>query len=378
MRAIGRRAVVGHRAAIHGMTAGHGGDALAAAVDVGVQDHPPGRSADLAIRLRGGAPGDRGGHPTSELVRLHSVRAAMHVHRADDVGLLASALRVDDGADLERSSIGPFPLELRAAGLTFGAALDQVAEAMVTVMSDGVARTKGELSGAVTPLVDGRTAPWCEGCGVHHVHDALFRYATLQAGLTIDVRSPRMFRFQPPVSYRRRAPTDARAEVVRRFLRLAGPARPAVLAAWLALSPQAAATWWDLVADELEPVAVDGRRMWALAAELDRLADPPAPDRIRVRGPYDPFLMIGDRSLIAPDPTIRRATWAPAGNPGVVVADGEIAATWRHRTARGTLAIAIAPFGSLAGADLASAAADLDAVRTAFGADRLETAVATR
>jgi hypothetical protein len=375
MREISRRHVICYRAAINGMAEGHGSEAVATAIDVGAQDHPPGRSADLAIRLRGG---DHGGRLNAERVRVHSLRGAMHLHRADDLGPLASALHVSDGADLEKASIGPFPLELDAAGLTFGAALDQVADAMGTVMSDGVRRTKGELSGAVTPLVDSRTAPWCTGCGVHHVQDALFRYATLQAGLTIEVESPQVFRFLPPVSYRRHASDEARAALVRRYLRLAGPARPAVLGTWLALSARAATRWWRLVADEVEPVTVDGHRMWVRSADLDRLCDPPAPDRVRLRGPYDPFLMVGDRTVIAPDATVRRATWAPTGNPGVVVVDGEIAATWRQRSTRGTLTLTVAPFVPLSGTDLDSAAGDLDAIRAAFGADRLATTVTPR
>ncbi len=65
---------------------------------------------------------------------------------------------------------------------------------MTQVMADGRALTKGELSTAVSPMVDPRLAPLCPGCGVHHVQDALFRTATLQA-----VSSPRSTRLVVPL-----------------------------------------------------------------------------------------------------------------------------------------------------------------------------------
>lgn len=246
-RSVGRGAVIAYRAAVHGL-AGPASSSADVLLDAGVQDYPTGASARLALRLRGR---DGGG------VLVHGVRAAGHLHHADDLGLLAGALRIDDGNDLARPSIGPFGSEI---GTGFGTAVDEVAGAMRMVMSDGVARIKGELSGAVTPHVDRRLAPWCQGCGVHHVHDALFRYASLQAGLTIEVETSRLWRFLPPADYERADTDVARAELVRRFLRLAGPAAPARLADWLALTPAAGRRWWELVAGELEQVDVAAAR----------------------------------------------------------------------------------------------------------------------
>lgn len=188
MRSVSRRAVIAYRAAVLGLTGDQPvpTDALLAA---GVQDHPTGATARLALRLRGS---DTGG------ALVHSVRAATHLHHRTDAGVLASALRIEDARELAKQSIGPFGAEI---GAGFGAAMDEVAAVMREVMSDGVARTKGELSAAVSPKVRPELAPWCAGCGVHHVQDALFRFASLQAGLSIHVDSGSASRFVADASF---------------------------------------------------------------------------------------------------------------------------------------------------------------------------------
>ncbi|WP_026876843.1 DNA glycosylase AlkZ-like family protein [Jiangella gansuensis] len=373
-----REQVVAYRAAVHGLTgAGVGATPDAGAVlDVGAQDHPIGATARLALELRGAGGAD--------MVLVHSVRAAMHLHRSADLGLLAAALRIDDGAELAQQSIGPFGQEI---GPRFGTGLDEVAAVMADVMSDGRPRTKGELSGAVSPRVARALAPWCEGCGVHHVHDALFRFATLQAGLTIEVESPRVFRFLPPTAPVRRrggpervddrGTRESRAQVVRRFVHAAGPVRPAHLAAWLSLTPSAAGGWWSLVEDELHPVTVDGRKGWMLAADMPLLEDPPEPPELRLLGPYDPVTEVVDRELLLPDAGDRRRVWSPAGNPGIVLRDGEIAGTWRRRAAKGRLDIAVTTFDGLPDGWADAIHGDAQAVGRFFGASDVRVGMAS-
>ncbi|MBB5791638.1 DNA glycosylase AlkZ-like family protein [Jiangella mangrovi] len=363
---ITRAQVLAYRAAAAGLSGpGAGAEAILA---VGVQDHPAGATARLAVALRGGG-GDG--------VLVHSVRAALHLHRADDLALLAAALRIDDGAQLAPQAIGPSGAQV---GAGFGAAVDEVAGVMREVMADGDARTKGELSGAVSPRVAPALAPWCAGCGVHHVQDALFRYATLQARLVAEVESARVFRF-------RRAPADgehavdaagARAELVRRYVHVAGPVRPAHLASWLSLTPAAARDWWALVESELSEVDAGGRAGAVLTADLAALDDPPAPGELRLLGPYDPLTELADRELVLPDAARRKQLWAAAANPGIVLHDGEIAATWRRRTSGNRLTLTATPFVALppGWAGHPAIQSDADVVRTLAGARevRIETA----
>jgi hypothetical protein len=274
----------------------------------------------------------------------------MHLHRAADLAPLAAALRVEDVRDLPPQAIGPFGADLAAAGIAFGAALDEVAAAMREAVAGGGTPTKGELSGTVSPRVDRRLAPWCEGCGVHHVHDKLFRMATLQAGLLIEVDDgiPSRFRFRaaagPPEPV---DPADARAALVRAFLAASGPSRPAALASWLACTPAAARRWWDLVADELVPVTVDGGAYWTHAGHREALDAAPAPDGVRLLPPYDPVTELADRTLLIPDAAHRKQVWRTAANPGVLLVDGEIAGVWRQRRARGRLSLRVEPFAEL-------------------------------
>ncbi|WP_158564132.1 winged helix DNA-binding domain-containing protein [Jiangella anatolica] len=361
---ITRAQVLAYRAAVGGLSAP--GSVLVS----GVQDHPTGVTARLATALR------RAGPDAAAGVLVHSARAATHLHEPSDLGLLAAALRIDDGADLARQAIGPFGAEIGAA---FGASLDSVAAVMREVMADGTPRTKGELSGAASPRVSARLAPWCRGCGVHHVQDALFRYATLQAGLVIEVESPKLFRFvrSPGAAAAPVSPDEARAELVRRFVHAAGPVRPAHLATWLSLTPAAAKRWWALAAGDLADVEVDGRGGFVLAADVPLFEDPPAPDELRLLGPYDPLTELADREFLLPDAGQRRQVWAASANPGIVLWDGEIAGTWRRRRERGRLILTATAFGALppGWTETESARADADVIRRSFGGEevRIET-----
>jgi hypothetical protein len=251
---------------------------------------------------------------------------------------------------------------------------------MRDVMADGEQRTKGELSGAVSPRITPALAPWCGGCGVHHVQDSLFRYATLQARLVAQVESAQVFRYAraPTGGGRTVAVADARAELVRRYVHVAGPVRPAHLATWLSLAPAAARDWWALVESELTEVEVGGRRGSVLAADVGALEDPPEPDELRLLGPYDPLTELADRELVLPDAGQRKQLWSAVANPGIVLHDGEIVATWRRRTTRGRLTLTATPFAALqpGWSDTDAVRADADVIGRRFGASevRIETA----
>lgn len=368
---ISREQLLAYRAAVHDLCAAGDG---ATVLDVGLQDYPPGRSALLALRLRTQQTGQAS---SAAQGLIHSVRGAMHLHRANDMPLFAAALRHGDGTELAKQSIGPFGAELAEAGIRFDTAMDEVAIAMRDVMSDAEPRTKGELSGAVSPMVHPRLAPWCEGCGVHHVHDALFRYATLQAGLTIEIESPNLYRFHPPtVAMPRLDPQARRAELVRRFLRAFGPATPAHLAAWPALTPAAARRWWEPVAPELLAISVDGGTLHVHSSGLGLLESPPDPPNARLLPPYDPLTELGDRRFLLPDSAQRRQVWRPVANPGVLFLDGEIAGTWRQHGAGGRLTLTITPFRPLDAAQAGSLDTDARTIADYFGACHYDIAFA--
>ncbi|GAA1887109.1 DNA glycosylase AlkZ-like family protein [Asanoa iriomotensis] len=327
-----------HRVVAHQLTAA-GGDV--GVLDTGIQDTPPGTSAARALRLRGG------GDP-AELALVHGARGAMHLHRRGDLPALAAALRPDDATDLRKQQFGPFFAELP---VPIGAALDEVAAAMAEVMADGARRSKGDLSTALQETVDPRLRPWCAGCAAHHVHDALFRLASLPAGLRLlpNGNGSADFIATTPTTAdgapRSQGGTaDARRTLVRAFLRCAGPTDRDGLAAWLALSPAAARRWWALVAADLVPVSVGGRRLVMHPDDLDAARAAPRAHGVQLLPPHDPVLELTDRHLLVPDPAHRKQVWRATANPGVVLVDGAAAGTWRRRGG----AITVAPFAALA------------------------------
>ncbi|MBJ8345520.1 winged helix DNA-binding domain-containing protein [Antrihabitans sp. YC2-6] len=365
MSALQRAQVLAYRFAVHGLAAPESDASTTLAT--GLQDYPPGRTALLALRLRTGS---TDGSPT---VLVHSVRAAMHLHDAAELPRLIAALRVDDAGAIPQQSMGPFGGELEASGVSFGAALDEVADAMRSAMGDLAFPTKGELSGAVSPKIDRRLAPWCEGCGADHVQDQLFRLATLQAGLVVDVdnHSPSQFRYRA-TEFEPADPTASRAELVDNFLTTFGPARPADLASWLGRTPSAAKHWWELVAENLQPVEIDGKEHWARADTLETVESAPAPTGVRLLPPYDPITELADRKLLVPDPAQRRKVWQAAANPGVVLVDGDIAGVWRQKRTRDRLTLRVEAFGKMSARQRRAAQSDADVIADQAGADNAD------
>jgi hypothetical protein len=313
-------------------------------LEVGVQDTPPGTSAREALRVRGMS-SDAG------LALVHGARGAMHLHRAADLPTLAAALRPQEAADLRKQSFGPF-----FAGLSgpVGAAIDEVAAAMTGVMADGVRRSKGELSTSLRATVDARLRPWCDGCGVDHVNDALFRLASLPAGLRLVPNGDGSADFVAGPGPRLPDVTPARRELVRRFLRYAGPTNRDGLAGWLGLSPAAARRWWALA--DVVPVSIEARRLFLHPDDLAAARSAPRAEGVRLLPPNDPVLELGDRDLLVPTAADRKRVWRATANPGALLIDGAVAGTWRRRA--GT--VTVTPLGSLSPAHRRQLAAVTD------------------
>jgi hypothetical protein len=338
---LSRAAAVAYRAVAHQLDPPARSVADLVVLGVGVQDTPPGTTAHLALRARLPAGVQAAG---DDLVLVHSIRGTMHVHREADLPLLAAALRPDDGRDLLRSAHGAF---LAETGVPVGDAIDVVSAAMGGVMADGQPRTKGELSTALNEVVDRRLRPWCAGCGVAHVHDGLFRMATLPAGLVLRPAADdgwAFHRVEPGAAEQRDA---ARRELLRRFLRLAGPADHRVLGAWLGRTPAAAKRWWSLAGDDLVPITVDGTGYAMHADDLAEARRATPTKSAHVLPPYDPLLALADRALLVPDAANRRTLWRAVASPGAVLIGGEIRGTWR----RGRGELSVEPFGVLTGAE---------------------------
>lgn len=374
-----RTQALAYRAAVHDLEKPARDPARCAALGIGLQDTPAGTTARLALRARvtpAAAAGLAGVADSDELALVHSVRGTMHLHRIADLGLFAAAMRVEDAAKLAGYTHGPFFAELAERGIGPAVALDEAATAMRAVMGDGQRRTKGELSGAIVSAVDSRLAPWCPGCGVHHVHDGLFRLATLQAGLhLVSDGTPTRVRFaalpETPAGPPGGTP-DAWRELLRRFLRTASPATPDELAAWLGLATGAAGELWAAAGDDLAEVDADGWRAWVHAADLDDVLSAPPPAAVRLLPPYDPITEAGRREFLVPDRARRREVWRATANPGIVLGTGEVVGTWRQRISGRQLRLTVRAFRDLTEPELGAVAEEAAGVARCRGLSRSE------
>ena len=222
-------------------------------------------------------------------------------------------------------------------------ALDAIAGAMRSVVTAPM--VKGEVSTAVTALMDEPYKRRCVPCDAIHLWEMPFRLAALRAGLELQPgTSPPVLQPVPDL-----APADAtpdRLDVVRGYLRLLGPATPKLVAGYLDAPVKDVEAHWP---EDAVEVSVDGERRWVLADDADRLAAGP-PAVTRLLGGFDLFLQARDRSLLVGDPAHAKALWPTIGRPGAVLDRGELVGTWRPRKSGSALTVTVDLWSSPTGA----------------------------
>ncbi|WP_067826520.1 winged helix DNA-binding domain-containing protein [Actinomadura kijaniata] len=350
---LDRRSVLARRAEVQDLSSPTRRATDVRGLGVGLQDTPRG-SGLAGVRARTAQPAAEVGRllDGGPLVLAMTVRGAPHVLARAGLGLVTAALVPLQESEAEEVA-------------TVAAAMRAVA--------GGRPVSRPALSGALNDRVPDTSRSWCERCGAVHVREELFRRATLHAGLELDPNESSPVVFRPITGAAGTEPegAEARAELVRRFVHLLGVTRPDEVAAWLGHRPGEARRLWDLVAGELQPVQVEGRRRWALASDLDALRGATGFEGVRLLPPSDPYLL-GDRALVVPDRAHQRLIWRAVANPGVVLADGEIAGLWRHRMTGRRLTVAVTPFAVLSSSRRAGVREEAERVAALRGADRVE------
>jgi hypothetical protein len=286
----------------------------AAVLDIGVQDTGP-DGGRWALAIRGvRADGD-------ELATVWTVRAAPHLYRRRDLPAVAAAVAPWSDADASKR-IFDAAKPLKAAGIGTLDALDAVAGAMRKVVTKPTG--KGDVSTAVTTLLDEPYKRFCRPCNAIHVYEQPFRLAALRAGLELQPGT------SPPVLQRIRGFKPAsrvpeRFLPIRAYLRLLGPATPKHVADYLDAPLAEVKSRWP--EDAIE-VKVGAEQRWSLGE-----TDPTPVHVVRLLGPYDLFLQAKDRPLLVGDPARAKALWPVLGRPGAILVDGDLAGTWRPRKA---------------------------------------------
>ena len=121
---------------------------------------------------------------------------------------------------------------------------------------------------------------------------------------------------------------DAERELLRRYLRVNGPAVRKDFQIWLGATPSLPA--WTALLPELAEVSVEGKRGWLLAADVDAIRKAEFGDEVRLLPFFDHYLLThhdGREHLVGPEDkskVFRTAGWV---TPTVLVR-GRIAGTW--------------------------------------------------
>lgn len=345
MLSVDRKQVMAYRIAAQGLHR-DGDDPVALAVlDLGIQDNQRDSAAlAIAARVTDGVSGaSLADDPRFGLTWSH--RGAPHLHRASELAGLSAALLPLDDADAQarmgwqRGRVAEAGMPAREALLTAAAAIRKAVDRPMT---------KGAASTVVTGLVPPGLSVWCRGCGSTHVLEQLMRLAAAIGGVRLVAgASPATL---APLDGRRAIPRrpdlPAATSIVAAYLSLHGPAAAVDAGGFVGTTRKAVTAIWP---DGLAEVRLDGRAVFVPAERLPMLENPPEPDVVRLLPPSDPLLQGRDRLTLVPDKAHHKEIWKILGNPGVVLADGELAGTWRARTSGKRMRITVSSLWDLGG-----------------------------
>ncbi len=356
-----RRQVLAYRIAEHGLHRTAGDVADLAVVKAGLQDSMR-DTALLALVAR--LDGEVSPVDDPRLVLAWTLRGAPHYHL--DLAEVTRALVPLDDADALARMLWQRK-ELAATGQSATEVVFTAAAALRKVVTKPM--TKGAASTAVTKALPPSFSRWCRGCGATHIQEQLMRIAAPHAGVRLVAgASPATLAPLEGRGRLRRTPDPAAAaKVVEDYLRLNGPASPGEAAEFVGTAKAVVDRTWPA---DLAEVKVDGRRKYLPEAQLAALENPPEPDVVRLLPPLDPFIQARDKALLVPDPARRKEVWKMLGNPGVLVADGDIAGTWRTKGSGAKLTFTVTAFDPLRPAVREDAEAEAARVAAARGFEK--------
>ncbi|WP_410623082.1 DNA glycosylase AlkZ-like family protein [Amycolatopsis sp. cmx-8-4] len=358
-----RRQVLAYRIAEHGLHRGSTDVADLAVVRAGLQDSMRDTALLAAVaRLDG---------PVSlvdddRLVLAWTLRGAPHFHLRTDLAEATRALIPLDDADALARMLWQRK-ELAATGVAASEVVFTAAAALRKVVTSEM--TKGAVSTAVTKLVPPEFSRWCRGCNATHIHEQLMRIATPLGGIRL-VKGATPATLAPLEGRGRMRTTPdptAATSVITSYLQLNGPASPGDAAEFVGTSRAVVDRTWPT---DLADVEVEGKTRYLPASRLPALENPPEPDVVRLLPPWDPFIQARDKALLVPDPARRKEVWKMLGNPGVLLAEGDIAGTWRTKASGTKLTFTLTAFDPLRPAAREAAEAEAALVATARGFEK--------
>jgi hypothetical protein len=213
------------------------------------------------------------------------------------------------------------------------AAADRAVFSLGRLPADERGRQRAErVATRLHAVLDGRRMSAGEAGEALGVHPNTFRYAAQTGTVLIrwdGARRPDIWMVPRPAV----DPRDARLELARRHLHVFGPATPGAFAEWAGIAVREGTAAFEALGAALTPVRTPIGDGWVLTSDVPALlADsrPAAPARLLPSGDAYWLLQGRDRELLVPDRSRRAQLWTPRVWPGAVLADGEIAGTWRR------------------------------------------------
>jgi hypothetical protein len=235
-----------------------------------------------------------------------------------------------------------------------------VNDAIVDVL-DGRELTRSELAAALAPKLPPAFKKWFDEDQLASFAAVLARAASLNGTFVLSYRHRGEAPFVRTDQWLGAFPDttawaieSARKEMVRRYLRAYGPSSPKAYAEWAGTGERVARLAFTSIAEELVPVSVDGAHGHLLAEDAALLGEAPEPAGVRFLPPHDPYLAAIDRRVIVPDTARHKKLWRGGGNPGAVLANGEIVASWRANAKGSRLELEVTPFRTLPAAIIRS------------------------
>jgi Winged helix DNA-binding domain len=312
-------------------------------------------AADLQAwsRVEGHARGDleRALWEERSLVKTWLMRGTLHAVPAADLPVYVGALH-------NRGEWGN--AWLRAFGAT-ATQMERLIEAIGDAL-DGGCLTRAELTAAVTPTIGRALATEMSSSwgtffkpaarrgvlcfGPSRGQNVTFVRADQWLGLRFDLGRD-----------------EARAELLRRYLRAFAPAGTADFKLWLGSSRAVPQAWADL-ADEL--VEVEPKR-FALAVDVPRLATKPT--GVKLLPGFDGYVLHPNTDRPVPPEFMPRVSRTAGWISPTIVERGRVVGTWRHAAKAGVLDATLEPFAPLSKATTAAAHKEIASLASYLGCE---------
>jgi hypothetical protein len=152
------------------------------------------------------------------------------------------------------------------------------------------------------------------------------------------------------ISRKRIDPQAAKIELARRFLSAYGPASHQDLARWWGGGGVSSARKWiSALEDEVTEVDLDGKQVWMLSSDTRKMSAFEPKRTVRLLAAFDHYVVAASlhaRQLLPGD--LRARVYRPQGwiSP-VLLVDGRMLGTWRHRIKGSSVEVVLEPFVKL-------------------------------